>query len=108
MGHKNICLNCRIAFNNGYILTDRLNEIPCPKCGNLMRWMPHRFRPPKKSEKEKWAVVGFLLDHGFSYRLIFDDSPQGPVWLSVKYPQTVREAKEFIERYKENPKLDIL
>ena len=86
MGHQNVCINCHIAFNSGYFLT---KEIPCPNCGGMMIWMPHRFRPPKKADNEKWAAVKYLVEHGFKYHHIYEnntDSPKFPI--SVRYPQT--------------------
>jgi len=75
-----------------------------------MVWMPHRFRPPKKSDDEKWEVVKYLVEHEFKYHHIYEDNldnnPKFPI--SVIYPQTLREAKEFVEKFKKNPKGEIL
>ena len=53
MGHKKVCLDCKISFNrefdNGLELT-----YPCPECGKSMTLLPHRFRPPKKTDENKW------------------------------------------------------
>ena len=46
MGYKNVCFDCRKAFNQG---TDLINirESKCPECGILMTQVTHRFRPAK-------------------------------------------------------------
>ena len=60
-----------------------------------MTLMPHRFRPPKKLDLKKWEVVEFLVLKGFKY---------GHVYRSVgkyaKYPETMKDALEFVEKYK--------
>jgi len=55
-----------------------------------MTLLPHRFRPPKKSDDEKWKVVEYLLDKGFRYEKV-----------GRKVPENLRDAKEFWERLKE-------
>ena len=104
MGHKSICLNCRKAFNQGSDIDKRI-ESNCHECGQLRISMPHRFRPPKKTDNKKWEVVEFLINHGFKYQHIYKDikSKKGIVDYSnyAEYPTSLNEAKEFIEKYKE-------
>lgn len=104
MGHKSICLNCRKAFNQGSDYDNRI-ESNCPECGQLRISMPHRFRPPKKTDIKKWEVVKFLIEHGFKYQHIYKDVSlkNGIVVYSnyAPYPDNLNEAKEFVEKYKE-------
>jgi hypothetical protein len=65
--------------------------------------MPHRFRPPKKTDIKKWEVVKFLIEHGFKYQHIYKDVSlnNGIVDYSnyAVYPDNMKEAKEFAEKY---------
>jgi len=73
-----------------------------------MIWMPERFRPPKKADDEKWAAIKYLVEHGFLYHLIYEKNGNNPRdSIKVRFPQTLREAKEFVEKYKENPRGDV-
>lgn len=96
MGYKSVCLNCRKAFNHG---TDYVNirESVCPECNQPMILMTHRFRPPEKTDSKKWEVVAFLINNGFNYQHIYDDEI---IQTYVPYPENMREAKEFVEKYK--------
>ena len=104
MGHKSICLNCRKAFNQGSDYNNRI-ESNCPDCGQLRISMPHRFRPPKKTDVKKWDVVRFLIENGFRYQHIYKDVSlkNGIVDYSnyAEYPHKMEEAKEFVVKYKE-------
>lgn len=102
MGHKNVCINCRRVSNMG---TDRnvIHESTCSECGEPMILMTHRFKPPKKSDDQKWLTVKFLLDNGFNYQHIPDLDENGKQKSNdayIDYPENLRDAKEFIERYK--------
>lgn len=104
MGHKIVCLECRKSFSQGTDFNDR-KEGKCPDCGRPMTLLPHRFRPPKKSEDKKWEVVNFLIENGFYYQHIYETFTQtinGFIKHKnlVPYPENIREAKEFVERYK--------
>jgi hypothetical protein len=70
--------------------------------------LPHRFRPPKKTEAAKWETVKFLVESGFSYQHIYhiDESPvrNGKVENFVQYPENMREAQEFVIKYNSQAK----
>ena len=103
MGHKSVCLNCRKAFNQGTDYENRV-ESNCPECGQLRISMPHRFRPPKKSDLKKWEVIKFLVEQGFKYQHVFKDITlkNGSEDYSnyASYPENMDEAKLFVEKYK--------
>ena len=102
MGHKKVCLDCRISFNRAF---DRGSELtyPCPECGKSMILLPHRFRPPKKTDETKWGVVKFLIDNGFYYQHISEPTIIGNTKY-VEYPDNLPEAKEFVIKYKNQAK----
>ena len=95
MGHKIVCLNCRSSFNRD---TDNLG-VPekCKKCGDEVIWYPHLFQPPKKNDLNAWKVVRFLYNNGFIYYHIRNEENTS----TVQYPRTMIEAKEFVEKYKD-------
>ncbi|UTW62343.1 hypothetical protein KFE98_20450 [bacterium SCSIO 12741] len=66
--------------------------------------MNHRFRPPKKTDKKAWEVVKYLVAHGFAFQHIFQEGKSDYYKTStdnyVKWPKTLKEAEEFIEKYK--------
>jgi predicted RNA-binding Zn-ribbon protein involved in translation (DUF1610 family) len=98
MGHKKVCLDCKISFNREFDSGSELTY-PCPECGKSMTLLPHRFRPPKKTDENKWEVVKFLIDNGFYYQHISE-----PITIDntkyVEYPDNLREAEEFVMKYK--------
>ena len=77
---------------------------PCPKCGKPMILLPHAFRPPKKSDDKKWETVRFLIENGFYYQRIYErtETKNGVTSSQnhVAYPDNIRDAKEFVEKYK--------
>ncbi len=101
MGHKNVCLNCRKAFNMG---TDynNIREADCPECGRPMILMSHRFRPPKKTDDKKWLTVEYLIENGFKYQHVYKKNEAGQLLNTyADYPNNLRDAKEFVDEYKE-------
>jgi len=106
MGYKNVCFECRKAFNQGTDFNN-IRESKCPECGVSMKQVTHRFRPPKQNDVRKWKVAKFLMENGFLYQHIwekvFKNEKGEIIGLAnyAKYPQTMKEAKEFAEFYKE-------
>ncbi|MDB4925632.1 hypothetical protein [Mucilaginibacter sp.] len=95
MGQKSVCLNCRKAFNiDTYNLP--ITE-KCPECNGDFILYPHLFQPPRKNDLNAWKVVRFLYNNGFIYYHIRNETNTG----TVRYPHTIIEAKEFIEKYKD-------
>ena len=96
MGTKHVCFNCRKSQNLGSNI-ENVRTSKCPQCGAEMKLMLHRFRPPKQTEQKKWDVVAFLVNEGFEYQHIYDEEMKNTF---VPYPETMNEAKEFVNKYK--------
>lgn len=100
MGAKHVCFACRKAVNVPYAATGPMR---CTDCGAGLVVLPHRFRPPKKREEDKWAVAKYLVDHGYCYQHLLPSNFVG--WATTKfgnyvqYPEKLRDAKEFVEKY---------
>ena len=98
--NKHICFACRTAANAPL---GARQASPCPACGSERVVLPHRFRPPKRRETEKWAAAQYLVAHGFRYQHL--DPAYFPDWVIggadgfVRYPENVRGAKEFVEAF---------
>jgi predicted RNA-binding Zn-ribbon protein involved in translation (DUF1610 family) len=87
-----VCLDCRKSFRrHGNHQTN-----PCPGCGNELITLHSRFKVPRASDVKQWEKVRYLVQHGFRFRPIWDESA-GKV---VKYPATLREAIEWVEKWK--------
>lgn len=103
MGHKNVCLSCRLCFN---LKHDAISgpERQCPQCKKPMRYLPHRFRPPKKTDLKGWQLVKFLVENGFPFQHIYtvgnNELVQSKYNNYTPYPKNLRDAKAFIEQYK--------
>jgi predicted RNA-binding Zn-ribbon protein involved in translation (DUF1610 family) len=103
MGHKTICIDCRKSSNLSSVVDKQ--EL-CPDCGKPTIYIPHRFRTPKKEDIKAWAIVIFLIEHGFFFQHIYESitiEKNGNLISAkqlVKYPSTMREAKEFVVLYK--------
>jgi hypothetical protein len=105
MGNKVVCLDCKKSFSQGTDFKDR-KEANCPDCGKPMTLLPHRFRAPKISEDKKWETVKFLINKGFYFQHIYENITKTINGFTnyenlVSYPDNIREAKEFVERYKD-------
>lgn len=107
MGHKNVCFNCCKAFNVPY---EGIREAACVTCGAPMIQLPHRFRPPKKSEDAKWKTAKFLVEEGFPYHHVYNrDETSGNYNQHenyVEYPENLKEAREFVVQYKAQARKD--
>jgi predicted RNA-binding Zn-ribbon protein involved in translation (DUF1610 family) len=103
MGAKHVCFSCRKAFNAP---AGSVRPSTCPDCGQSVVLLPHRFRPPKKREAQKWETAKYLVDQGFLYQHIPCKTlpptkrPEGyQVQTYVEHPENLREAKEFVTAY---------
>jgi hypothetical protein len=99
MGHKNVCFSCRVAFN---MRATEVRKGKCPQCGEVMTRLSYHFRPPKKSDAARWRVVKFIVDNGFIYNTVYEaipDDNNGSTRAAI-YPDNLRDAKEFVEKYK--------
>lgn len=69
-----------------------------------MLLLPHRFRPPKKNDDKGWELVNYLIENGFRFQHIYqlgsDDYNKKLTDNYISYPKNLRDAKEFVEKYK--------
>lgn len=84
MGYKKICLDCRLTLNREFDIGNKGLTYPCPTCQKEMLLLPHRFRPPKKSNEQKWRAIEYLISQGFRYEHTFEN-----------VPENLRDAKVF-------------
>lgn len=94
MGNKIVCLDCRVAYNHDFS-NDLRDNCTCPQCGKDAYIFSNRFRPPKKQALKKWEVVKYFIANGFFYHHILDENS-----CYQPYPETLKEAEEFVKRYK--------
>lgn len=105
MGYKSVCIECRKSLNRPLdTSSDRL--YPCSECGKPMTLLSHRFRPPKKTDDKKWEAVKFLIENGFHYDHVYQKIETNNNGVTsyqnyVTYPDNIRDAKEFVVKYKE-------
>ncbi|UFH36539.1 hypothetical protein [Flavobacterium acetivorans] len=109
MGHKSVCLECRKSLNRE-IDSNSERIYPCSECGKPMTLLPHRFKPPKKTEDKKWETVNFLIEHGFYYQHVYENVEVKKSGIIVyenyaKYPENIKDAKEFVEKYKDQARI---
>ncbi len=104
MGYKNVCFNCQTAQNLGMDLRN-FRAGKCPECGKPMIFLNYAFRPPRKGDDKAWQVVAFLVEKGFRFQHIYQPGKSEYIRMSannyVPYPHTMQEAKEFVEKYKD-------
>lgn len=66
--------------------------------------LPHRFRPPKKSDEKGWELVRFLVNNGFPFQHVYQEGVNEYFSKTsdnyIPYPKNLKEAKEFIIKYK--------
>jgi DNA-directed RNA polymerase subunit RPC12/RpoP len=98
MGYKNICLKCRTSYSKGNDLEVQ-TETNCPQCAIKMTLVNHKFKPPKKTEIKQWEMVKLLVENGFKFQPVYEQIDKG-LFLKINYPKNIRDAKEFIEKYK--------
>ena len=104
MVHKVVCLDCRKSFSQGTDF-EKVKELNCVECGRKMLLLPHRFRAPKRTEIKKWETLKYLTSNGFLYQHVYKNIEIKNGITSyqkyVNYPETIRDTKEFVEKYKE-------
>jgi hypothetical protein len=98
MGYKKVCFTCKKAFSIYQNNQETINLI-CPNCGETTTLFNHKFRPPKQNEEKKWQLVEFLKNNGFVFQHVYEAS-EGGGFKEVKYPETMEEAKRFVQEYK--------
>jgi hypothetical protein len=89
------CLACRRSFKRPSVVPWQ-EERACPRCGGVAINLGRHFKPPPAANLAQWRKVAFLVRHGFRFQHVND-----PETGYVRYPETLAEAKTFVERYKE-------
>ena len=89
------CFECQRSHKRS-LESDELFKV-CPNCAGKTIRLGRHFKPPKSSDSAQWKKVRFLVKHGFLFQHVYD-SPQGGSL--VNYPDTLEEAREFVERYR--------
>jgi len=99
MGHKSVCLSCKVAFSNGNDFDSPVMQT-CPQCSGKMIAVNQKFKPPKKSDLKGWKIVSLLVENGYTFDSAYSEIAKN-VFLKVSYPKTLSEAEEFIKLHKE-------
>lgn len=83
------CFHCRKSFKRD--VSDFLFIPKCPDCGALTHVMGRYFRAPSSRSLDQWRKVEMLFNAGVRF--------SGTQSCALgRFPNTVREAKEFIAR----------
>ena len=59
--------------------------------------LSRKFSAPKCKDLAQWAKIRFLIERGFRFYPVYD--PWAGGMLTVKYPDTLENAKRFVQRY---------
>ncbi|MBA3461469.1 MAG: hypothetical protein H0T46_16025 [Deltaproteobacteria bacterium] len=87
-----VCFSCRRCFRRS---AARTVERKCPTCGSVAVALSRKFKAPSRADEEQWRKVEFLYRHGFRFQSVYDKT--GRV---VRYPESLKEARDFVRRYK--------
>jgi hypothetical protein len=86
------CFKCRRAFKRPW--QGRIPERPCPNCGAQAVALNPKFKAPRSDNVEQWKKVEFLVSRGFLFQSLRDGEGH-----SITYPESLRDAAAFVERY---------
>jgi hypothetical protein len=105
VGYKKVCLECKICLNRPFDNGSE-REYPCSVSGKPMKLLSHLFKPPKKTNSKHWETVKYLVENCFHYQHIYKTiEKKNGVIISregyVSYPENLKDAKEFVKKYKE-------
>ncbi|HRH77479.1 MAG TPA: hypothetical protein PK129_09060 [Cellvibrionaceae bacterium] len=92
----NLCFSCRKCFKKPKAEKARI----CPESGEPMVEVNRKFSAPKTADNYQWEKVQFLVENGFIFQSIFDLRKDAGRY-SVSYPKTLKEAQEFVVKYKD-------
>jgi hypothetical protein len=59
-----------------------------------------KFKAPKATDVAQWENVCFLIQHGFLFQSFGDDRGR-----NVRYPETLKEAKSWVEKWSDRANL---
>ena len=93
------CLECCKSFKRTLEKPSRDPEtMVCPNCAGTAYNFGRHFKPPKAQDKKQWEKIRFLFTHGFRFQKI---RPVRNSAESIPYPETLKEAEEFVVKYSE-------
>jgi DNA-directed RNA polymerase subunit RPC12/RpoP len=92
----NLCFVCRKSFKKPRSEEARV----CPECGRKLVEVGRKFSAPKSTDKPQWKKVQFLVEHGFIFQSVYEQR-EDKGYYKVSYPKTLKEAQEFVIKYKE-------
>ncbi|MEL6553079.1 MAG: hypothetical protein AAFQ63_06375 [Cyanobacteria bacterium J06621_11] len=90
-----VCLTCRKSFKKPQAPSLRT----CPQCRGELIALSRKFLPPKADNVKQWEKIAYLVEHGFLFQGIYGPHESGGL-LRMKYPETLKEAKQFVEDYR--------
>lgn len=67
--------------------------------------LSRNFKAPKAKDIEQWKKVEFLVKHGFYFQSVYDHQEKG-IYTMAKYPETMKDAVEFVTAYKDQARED--
>jgi DNA-directed RNA polymerase subunit RPC12/RpoP len=92
----NLCFECRKSFKK-----PRSEKVrTCPECGGSLIEVSRKFSAPKSTDKSQWEKVRFLVKHGFIFQSVYEQK-NDKGYYKVSYPKTLKEAHEFVIKYKD-------
>lgn len=92
------CLDCRKSFKRPRVFAPPEYR-PCPVCGKPAIGLHPHFKAPRASNLKQWAKVRLLVEAGFRFRPIWDAAKEK----AIPYPETLRDAGPWIERFRNLP-----
>ena len=90
------CFGCRRSHKRA--LEDEEFTKVCPRCGGKAVRVGRHFKAPASDDRAQWEKVRYLVAHGFLFQHVYENPRSGA---RVPYPATLQEAKEFVERYRD-------
>jgi len=92
--HPHVCFACQKSFRR-YVAPPPAGPRKCPDCGGPTVALNRKFKAPQRGDDKQWAKVRYLVEHGYLFRSVVDDSGG-----KERYPSTLAEAREFVLRRK--------
>jgi len=89
------CFRCRRSFKRGVDYQGKDHVMVCPHCGGRAIDLGRHFKAPKVADIDQWKKVRYLVAAGFFFQHVHDDESR-----QVPYPKTLKEAQEFVSRYR--------
>jgi len=57
------------------------------------------FKPARSSNAKQWAKIAYLIERGFRFVPVYNVKSD----TRVRYPDTLEEAKPWVEKWKDHP-----